>query len=108
MNNKRRRAMARQRRAEAEYEDWVESRKKPEKLVRIGEILRRYEHHKEEESEDGIMYIVLFDNNMESRRAISELVGLGCECHNESRDWDDYDGEDIMWAVCWDYETIYG
>lgn len=101
--------MARQRRAEAEYMDWLESRKPPVKLVAIKKILDKYEHHKESEDEDcGIMYTVLFKDNSESHPAIRQLRALGVECHNESDDWDDYDGQDTMWTVCWDYNTIYG
>lgn len=109
MNNKRRRAMARQRRAMAEYEDWLESRKPPEKLVKISEIIQKYEHHDETEEDDSsVIYTVIFNNNTESHKAIRELRKLGCECHNESKEWEDYDGQDTMWSVCWDYNTIHG
>lgn len=108
MNNKRRRAMRAQRRAIAEYEDYLERRRPPEKLVMIGEILQKHEHHKEEENECGITYTVLFNSNKEAHEAIRKLRRLGCECHNESREWEDYNGQDKMWTVCWDRETIYG
>ena len=68
MNNKRRRAMA-------EYEDWLESRKPPEKLVRISEIIQKYEHHDEtEECDSSVIYTVIFNNNTESHKAIREYA----------------------------------
>ena len=108
MNNKKRQAMAQQRRAMAEYEDYLESRKPPAKLVRIGELLRPHEHHKEDEFDDCISYTVLFDDNRTAHKVIRELESLGCSCHNESEEWEDYDGKDHMWSVSWTRKTIYG
>lgn len=90
------------------YEDFLERRKPPTKLVEIGKILKKFECHKEEESEDFIEYTVLFNNNSEAYDTIKKLNSLGCHCHNESREWEDYDGQDTMWSVSWTRKTIYG
>ena len=91
-----------------EYQDYLESKKPPAKLVRIAELLRPHECHKEEESSDCIIYTVIFDNGRVAHKVIRELEALGCSCHNESEEWEDYDGEDTMWEVGWTRKTIYG
>lgn len=105
---RRARALRRQRRAMVEWEDFLESRKPHPKLVEISNLLKPHEHHKEDESECGVIYTVLFNNNKEAHETIKRLRELGVECHNESREWEDYNGKDHMWSICWDKETIYG
>ena len=107
MNNKKRHAMNKQMQVMREYEDYLESRN-PEKLVQIWKIIKNHEYHKESESEDCIIYTVLFKNNTEAHKSINELQKLGCDCYNESYEFEDYDGQDLMWEVSWTRKTIYG